>query len=166
MNNTAFQTFIKQKEKWQEKTEIKRVKNDEKKLYEENAREFGNNNNIRQMFDRTHYQIQRHGDKMCDKMDCQITFEITVPSNHPAYSKNSQKSVNQNVSIQNKNKPMSSKSSNIPGQYPPVPSLISSEQKLFPVLEKETKVMNMDFRRSGKGQVENTKTAQNKKQNG
>lgn len=67
---------------------MRKYKKCDKMLYEKCAKAYGNNNNIRQMYDRTYYQMQKHGDEMCDKMDCKIVFEVTVPSNHPAYSKN------------------------------------------------------------------------------
>jgi hypothetical protein len=43
-------------------------------------------------------------------------------------------------------------SQEIKGKFPPVPPLTRSEQKVYPTLDKETKIMNLDFRNSNKVQ--------------
>ena len=60
---------------------------------------------------------------MCEVMDCQVSFEITVPSNHPAYSKNYKKE-GAGVSRQIK---MPTNDFDVSKEFPPYPPLPKEE---------------------------------------
>ena len=88
--------------------------------------------------------MKAHGQKMCEKMDCQVTFEITVPSNHPAYSKNYKKEAGPFRKIK-----MPSNNFDVSTEFPPYPPLPKEEQAKFHRLPKEKKVLNIDLRNKG-----------------